>query len=326
MIPVILGVLLIVFALSAVAPGDPVDNIVGVEAPPEVRQQVREELHLDDPFIVRYGRYVFDLVTKGDLGKSWTTKQPVMKELMQKFPNTLRLAFTSIAISMLIAIPLGVISAVKQYSAIDNVSMVAALIGVSVPQFWFALMMLVVFAVKLRWLPATTSMSGVAGWIMPVVMLGIAGAGNTARTTRSSMLEVVRQDYMRTARSKGQKEFKVIMKHGLRNGLIPVVANIGNGIGVSLGGAVIAESIFSIDGVGKYMLNAINQRNWPSVTGGLVIMAISFSIVMLVMDILYTVIDPRLKDAFNAKNKMAAQKRAMKKAEKAKKAAAAKTA
>ena len=317
MIPVILGVLLIVFGLSEIAPGDPVDQIVGPDAPEEVREAKREELGLNRPFIIRYVEYVKGIVTKGDLGTSYSTNLPVFKEVMQKYPNTVRLAFLAIGVALLIGIPLGVISAVKQYTAIDNVSMVFALFGVSVPQFWFALMMMLIFAVKLRWLPASSATAGPIGLIMPVAMIGIANVGNIARTTRSSMLEVIRQDYIRTARSKGQKESKVIFGHALRNSLIPVIANVGNSMASSLGGAVVAEQIFSVDGVGRYMLTAINARNWPAVCGGLVILAITFSVTMLVVDIIYTVVDPRLKDEFNAKEKMAAQKRAMKKAAKA---------
>jgi len=313
MIPVILGVLLIVFALSAIAPGDPVDSIVGYDAPEEVREAKRQELGLNDPFILRYGRYVIGVFTKGDFGTSYTTKQPVLGEILSRFPNTLKLTFFAVLVALIIGIPLGVIAAVKQYSAIDNATMVFALFGVSVPQFWFALMMMYIFSIKLNWLPPITANSGAAGWVLPVAMIGIANVGMIARTTRSSMLEVIRQDYIRTARAKGQKESKVIFKHALRNSLIPVVATLGNTLASSLGGSVVAESIFAVNGVGLYMLNSIDNRNWPSVAGGLLFLAIVFSFVMLFIDILYTVIDPRLKDEFNAKNKMAANKRAAKK-------------
>lgn len=323
MIPVILGVLLIVFALSAITPGDPVDDIVGFDAPVEVKEAKREELGLNDPFLVRYWRYLVGIVTRGDFGTSYTTKRPVAQEIFKKFPNTVRLTVLAVLVALVIGIPLGVISAVKQYSLIDNASMVLALIGVSIPQFWFALMMMLVFSVKLHWLPTITSSGGALGWIMPVAMLGIANVGNIARTTRSSMLEVIRQDYIRTARAKGQKENVVIVKHGLRNALIPVIANVGNTIGVSLGGSVVAENIFSVDGVGNYMLGAIQQRNWPSVQGGLMLLAVCFSVVMLCMDLIYTVVDPRLKDEFNAKSKMAKNiKAAKKKAKQAAKASA----
>jgi len=319
MIPVILGVLLIVFALSAFTPGDPVDDIVGFDAPIEVKEAKREELGLNDPFIVRYWNYLVGIFTRGDFGTSYNTNRPVAQELAKKFPNTVKLTVLAVCVALIIGIPLGVISAVKQYSLIDNASMVFALFGVSIPQFWFALMMMLIFSVKLHWLPTMTTTGGALGWIMPVAMIGIANVGNIARTTRSSMLEVIRQDYIRTARAKGQKENVVIVKHALRNALIPVIANVGNTIGVSLGGAVVAENIFSVDGVGNYMLGAIQTRNWPSVQGGLVLLAVCFSVVMLCMDLIYTVVDPRLKDEFNAKSKMAANKRAAKK--KAKEAA-----
>ncbi|MDO5332269.1 MAG: ABC transporter permease [Bacillota bacterium] len=322
MIPVILGVLLIVFGLSEIAPGDPVDQIVGYDAPEEIKEAKREELGLNRPFLIRYVDYVKGIVTRGDLGTSYSTKLPVFQEVMQKYPNTVKLALLAIAVALIIGIPLGVISAVKQYTFIDNASMVFALFGVSVPQFWFALMMMLIFAVKLRWLPASSATAGPIGLVMPVAMIGIANVGNIARTTRSSMLEVIRQDYIRTARAKGQKENKVIFKHALQNALIPVVANVGNSMASSLGGAVVAEQVFSVDGVGRYMLTAINARNWPAVCGGLVILAITFSVVMLLVDLVYTVVDPRLKDEFNAASKMAAQKRAFKKAAKQKAAEA----
>ena len=313
MIPVILGVLLIAFFLSSVAPGDPVEQILGVDAPLEDKEAMREELGLNDPFLVQYGRYVFGIVTRGDLGNSYKSGQPVLGEILEKFPNTFRLTVWAVLVALIIGIPLGVIAAVRQYSAVDNATMVFALFGVSVPQFWFAL----------KWLPALATGNGALGWIMPVAMVGIGNVGMIARTTRSSMLEVIRQDYIRTARAKGQKEGAVIFKHALRNSLIPVAATLGNTIASSLGGSIIAESIFSVNGVGLYMLNAINGRDWPAVQGGLAFLAVVFSFVMLVIDLLYTVIDPRLKDEFNAKNKMAANRRAAKrKAREAAKASA----
>jgi len=313
MIPVILGVLCIVFILSEITPGDPVDQVVGYDAPPEVREAMREEMGLNDPVIVRFFRYIGKVVTKGDLGTSYSTGKPVLQEILARFPNTLILTFASVIVALLIALPLGVISAVKQYSVIDNASMAFALFGVSIPQFWFALMTLLIFSVRLKWFPAS-GIDKLSGWVLPIAMIGISNVGNLARITRSSMLEVIRQDYIRTARAKGQKETAVIVKHGLRNALIPVIANVGNTIGVSLGGAVIAESIFSIPGVGKYMLDSINGRNWPAVQGGIIVLALAFSITMLVMDLLYTVIDPRLKAEFKAKNKMASRKKTVQEA------------
>lgn len=310
MIPVILGVLIIVFILSEITPGDPVDNIVGSDATEEAREAAREAYGFNDPAVVRFFRYLKGIVLHGDLGTSYTNGQSVFSELKTRFPITIKLTLLSVALALVVALPLGVISAVKQYSWIDNVTMFAALFFVSVPQFWMALMMLLIFSVKMHILPASASdLSNPLAWIMPVAMIGLNNVGNLARVTRSSMLEIIRQDYIRTAKAKGQKNGVVIIKHGLRNALIPVIANVGNTIGVSLGGAVVAESIFSIPGVGQYMLNAISNRNWPSVQGGIVMLALAFSIVMLLVDLIYTFVDPRLKSEFEAKNKIVRKKR-----------------
>ncbi|NLT15847.1 MAG: ABC transporter permease [Clostridiales bacterium] len=293
LIPVIIGVLAIVFILSAITPGDPVDALLSQEATLEERQELREKLGLNKPAYIQFFNYVAKVVTKADLGTSYQTKQPVAQEMLTRIPVTLKLTFASVIVALIIAIPLGVISAVRPYSWIDNLSMGVALFGVSIPQFWFALMGLLVFAVTLHWLPAS-GIKTFAGWVLPVAMIGVGNAGNFARVTRSSMLEVVKQDYIRTARAKGQKEYIVVLRHGLRNALIPVAANVGNTIGVSLGGAIIAETIFSLPGVGKYMIDAIYNRNWPAIQGGVIMLALAFSIVMLLMDILYMFIDPRL--------------------------------
>ncbi len=307
MIPVILGVLVIVFVLSEITPGDPVDNIVGTDATMEAREAAREAYGFNDPAVVRFFRYVKGIVLHGDLGTSYTNGQPVAKELATRFPVTIKLTLLSVALALVIALPLGVISAVKQYSWIDNVTMFGALFFVSIPQFWMALMMLLVFSVKLHILPAS-GINNPLCWIMPIAMIGLNNVGNLARVTRSSMLEIIRQDYIRTAKAKGQKRSVVIIKHGLRNALIPVIANVGNTIGVSLGGAVVAESIFSVPGVGQYMLAAINDRNWPAVQGGIVMLALAFSIVMLLVDLIYTYVDPRLKSEFEAKNRIVRKK------------------
>ncbi len=308
MIPVVLGVICIVFILSVITPGDPVTSLVGVDASPEVQAAMRVQLGLDQPVHIQFVNYIVKIITKGDLGKSYTTNQPVLNEILDRFPVTLKLTLASVIVALILSIPLGLISAVKRYSWIDNASMAISLLGVSIPQFWFGLMTLLLFSVKLHWLPAS-GINGIAGWVLPVAMIGVGNMGNFARTTRASMLEVIQQDYIRTARAKGQTESAVIIKHGLRNALIPIVANVGNVLGISLGGAVIAENIFSLAGVGKYMLDAINARNWPSVQGGIILLAIAFSIIMLAMDLLYAVIDPRLKSEFRAKGKKRTQRK-----------------
>lgn len=308
MIPVVLGVLLIIFVLSAITPGDPLDVIVGVDATPEAREAARIEYGLDQPFYERFVNYIMGIVTRGDFGRSYSNGQPVIDELSRRFPVTIKLTLASVFVALIISLPIGVLSAVKQYSWIDNITMAGALLFVSIPQFWFALMLMLLFCVKLQLLPAS-GISGIASWILPVAMIGIGNVGNLARVTRSSMLEIIRQDYMRTARAKGQRSGVVIFKHGLRNALMPVIANVGNTIGVSLGGAVVAESIFSIPGVGQYMLTAINARDWPVVQAGIVVLAVTFSIVMLIVDLVYTVVDPRLKTEFQAKAKRARRKK-----------------
>jgi peptide/nickel transport system permease protein len=308
MVPVVIGVICIVFILSVITPGDPVSTLIGSDATPEAYAAMRAQLGLDKPVYVQFANYIIKIVTKGDLGKSYATNQPVMTEILDRFPVTLKLTLASVIVSLILSIPLGLISAVKRYSWIDNASMAISLLGVSIPQFWFGLLTLLLFAVQLRWLPAS-GVNGIAGWVLPVAMIGVGNMGNFARTTRASMLEVIQQDYMRTARAKGQTEAAVIIKHGLRNALIPIVANVGNVLGISLGGAVIAENIFSIAGVGKYMLDAINARNWPSVQGGIILLAIAFSIIMLGMDLLYAAIDPRLKSEFRARGKKRVQRK-----------------
>lgn len=298
LIPVILGVITIVFILTAITSGDPVDSLIP-EAAPEVKAALREELGLNDPLIVRYVRYIVDLVTKGDIGISYKSNQPVWNELMIRFPTTLKLAFLSLLVSVVVGLPLGIASAVKQYSWLDSGSRVASLVIVSVPQFWLGLMLILAFSVKLGWLPSF-GVQKASGWILPVLALGLGSAANIARISRSSMLDVVRQDYIRTARAKGQKESVVMMKHGLKNALIPIITNIGGQLGVSLGGAVTIETVFSISGLGKYMLDALSYRDYPVVQGGVLFLALVFSIVNLIVDITYAIIDPRIKAKYKA--------------------------
>lgn len=295
---VILGVLTMVFLLSLLTPGDPVDNLLGSEATEELRIAKRAELGLDDPLPVRYFNYVKNFVTKGDLGTSYTTKQPVWNEIMSRYPYTLKLGFMAVVLAIILAIPLGVISALKQYSIVDNTAMLLALAFISIPSFWLGLMCIDKFAVDLGWLPS----SGVEqwqGWVLPVVIMALSGAASITRVTRSSMLEVIRQDYIRTARAKGQKEKIVITRHAFKNALIPIVTAIGNQMGVMIGGTVMIESVFAFPGVGKYMTDAITARNWPAVQGGVIWLAIWFSILNLVIDLLYVWMDPRLLTRYN---------------------------
>lgn len=300
-IPVVIGVTFIVFALMYLTPGDAAMSILsasggGTEEDLEV---IREELGLNDPFLVQYGRYMKNLILHGDMGTSYITGVSVTEEIASRYPTTFVLAILSVIFAAVIGIPLGVISATRQYSIFDSISIGFALIGVSTPNFWLALVLILIFSVNLGWLPAS-GFYGPIYWILPVITVGFRSIAVITRMTRSSMLEVIRQDYIRTARAKGQSERVVIYKHALRNAVIPVVTTIGIQFGHSLGGAVIIESIFAIPGVGKLMVDAINLRNFPVVQGGVLAIALAFCLINLLVDLLYALIDPRIRSVFSS--------------------------
>jgi peptide/nickel transport system permease protein len=297
MLPVLVGVSLVVFTMVFFTPGDAPEMILGDIGTPEDKALMREELKLDEPFLIRYFDYLQGLVFEGDLGTSYTTKRPVIDEILERFPATLILAGMSALLAAVIGIIAGIISATKQYSLFDNIATGLSLVGVSMPNFWQGLMLILLFSVWLRWLPAS-GFSGPKYWILPVITIGTSNAATIMRMTRSSMLEVIRQDYIRTARAKGQVERIVIWKHALRNALIPIVTTIGLTFGKMLGGAVLTESIFSIAGIGKLMVDAIKLRNTPVVQGGVIFIAFALSIVNLLVDILYAYIDPRIKSQY----------------------------
>ena len=233
----------------------------------------------------------------GDMGNSYTTGKPVFSEILSRMPTTFTLAFAGVLVAVLIGIPLGIISATKQYSILDNISTLLALTGVAMPNFWLGLMLILVFALQLGWLPSGGATSW-QGYILPAVTLGVGATANFMRTTRSSMLEVIRQDYIRTVRAKGANEQRVILRHALRNALIPVITVIGLQIGTLLGGAVVNETVFSLPGVGMLMINSINKKDEPVVLGCLITFAVVFSLVNLFVDILYAYIDPRIKSQY----------------------------
>lgn len=298
-IPVMLGVILIVFLLSALTPSDAVDQMYE-GATEEFKIAKRAELGLDKPLLVRYVNYVVGLVTRGDLGTSYKTGQSVTSELISRFPVTLILSFAAVALGVIAGIPLGVVAAVKQYSWIDSLILVISIVSASMPAFWLALMLVVLFSVNLQWLPV----SGIIdpkGWILPILVVGVSCLSSIVRITRSSMLEVIRQDYIRTAEAKGQKQSVITIKHALRNALIPVITNIGGQLSMQLGGALIIENVFSMPGIGKYMVEAINARNFPVVQGGVVLLAFVYTMINLLIDVSYAFVDPRLKTSMMAK-------------------------
>ena len=302
MIPVLLGVTFIVFAILHYAPGDPAKIILGESAEPADIAQKRIELGLDDPLLLQFSRYIFNIVFHGDFGFSYQTGKPVLPELMQYFPNTLLLSCLVVVVMVIFGIPTGIISAVKQYSWVDSLITTISLLGVSMPTFWTGTLLTLLFCLKLNLLPAT-GFYGPSYWILPGITLGIVSAATLMRMTRSSMLDVIRQDYIRTARAKGQSEGVVIMHHALKNTMMSVITAIGLQFGTALGGAMIVETLFSIAGLGRLMVYSITNRNYPVVQGGVLLIAITYSVVNLIVDILYAFIDPRIKSQYQQKRK-----------------------
>ena len=294
LIPVLIGVTLLVFFILDLAPGDPAKTILGEQARPEDIIALREQMGLDDPFFVRYGRYMVGLL-HGDLGTSYKTGDPVGAEIGARMPDTALLAVAATIISVLLALPLGVIAAIKQNTLFDGISMFISLLGISIPVFWLGLLLILFFSVKLGWFPVSGADQGIKSLALPAIALGFQPMAAIARTTRSSMLETIRQDYIRTVRAKGLPEREVITQHALRNALIPTTTIIGLQIGSMLGGAVLTESVFAWPGIGRYMVQSIQGRDIPSVMGCIIVFAITFALVNLAVDVIYGFIDPRIK-------------------------------
>jgi len=301
-IPVILGVTFIVYALLDMAPGDPATLVLSVDATEEQRDAWREENGLNDPFLVQFGRYCYRVVTEFDFGNSYTTKRSVGDEIAARLPKTMLVALLGVALGQLIGIPVGILSAVKQYSWQDNLFMVLALLGVSVPAFWSGLMLSILFALKLRWLPAS-GLYGPEYYILPTITLSLAGMGSTARMTRSCMLDVIRQDYITTARAKGVSERTVIFRHALKNALVPIITQTGMGVCALMGGAMITEIVFSIPGIGTYMVNSIKGMDYPCILGSVITVSICTSIILLIVDLAYAFVDPRIKAQYQSGRK-----------------------
>jgi len=292
-IPVLIGITAILFVMLNVVPGDPIALMMKEHASPDVIERVRGQMHLDDPIVVRYFRFLWDAV-QGDLGTSIKLKRPVVNLIAAAFPNTLMLAAAAALVSWVIGIPVGIISAVRRDSLTDHLFMGISLLGVSMPIFWSALLFQYVFAMQLKWLPV----AGFYGWkylILPAVVLGWSSAGVIARLTRSSLLEVMRHDYIRTARAKGLREAGVITRHALKNALIPVVTIMAIQVASLLSGAVITEAIFGIPGVGRISVDAIQSRDMPLLQGSVLFATALVILGNLIADLLYAVLDPRIR-------------------------------
>ena len=304
MVPVLLGVILVVFIMNHISPGNPARILAGENASEEAVAALTEELGLNDPLYIQFFNYVKGIVTKFDLGTSYQTRRPVIDELMDRFPTTAKLALLSICISAVAGISLGIRSAVKQNTIIDHLSTGFALLGVSMPAFWAGMMLILVFAIYLKWLPVS-GIDGWKNWIMPAFTSSMVGMATITRMTRSSMLDVICQDYIVTARAKGLSEQVIVVKHALKNALIPIITVLGIQLGTMLGGAALTESVFSVPGLGKFMVDSIKNRDYPVVQGGVLLLAIVFSLVNLIVDIIYAYVDPRIKSQYDRGKKRA---------------------
>lgn len=292
LVPTLFGVLLVTFLLLYVAPGDPVQAMVGERADSATMARLRAELHLDDPLPVQFGRYVAQ-VARGDLGRSYITNRPIIKDLMQRFPATLTLAGAAMLFAIVLGISIGVFGAWKAGGLGDRLFALVAYAGVSFPVYWVGLLLILVFAVGLHWLPAS-GYGGLAFLVLPAVTLGMRSVAFLARMTRAAMQEVLRSDFVRTARAKGLGEVPVVLSHGLRNALLPVVTVIGLDFGSYLTGSILTETIFSWPGVGRYVLTAIEKRDLPAIQGSILFLSFVFVLVNLITDLVYAKVDPRV--------------------------------
>ena len=300
LIPVLLITVSITFVITRVLPGNPAVSILGPQASAEDIAKMEEKMGLNDPLPIQYIRYVGGVLT-GDLGTSYRYNQPVAELIFEKLPNTMQLALTSLIIALLIGVPVGIVSAVKQYSAFDYISMIVALLGVSMPSFWLGLMLVMVFSVNLGWFPTMgmgSLLNGISDVLshifLPALCLSFGSMANFARISRSSMLDVVNQDYMKAVRAKGIREYVVVMKHGLKNALPPIVTVLGMRIAELLTGAIMIETIFSWPGIGRLIVDAINNNDFELIQGVVLFMAVLYVSVNLIVDIVYLYINPKV--------------------------------
>lgn len=307
MIPILLVVAVLIFLMMEFVPGDPVKIILGDTATPAQIEEVREQMGFNEPFFVRF----FDFFTRAlrlDFGSSYITGTSVGEELLIRFPRTFKLAIFSVLVTVILGIPIGILCAINANRLSDRIWLIITLLANSMPSFWLALLLVMLFSLKLKWLPS----SGIGSWknyILPVVSSSIGSLAGIARQTRASMLEVIRADYVTTARAKGLKEKAVILKHALPNALIPIITVVGSQFSFLMGGTTVIESVYSFPGLGSYIIAGINNRDYPIVRGGVLYIAFTFSMMMLVIDIVYAFADPRIRAQYaNASKKKKAPK------------------
>ena len=298
LIPIVLGVSILVFTLMYVAPGDPAVIIMGPTATEKEYDILREQLGLNRGYFVRLGEFLYNSFIKFDFGTSYLTKGAIVPEILARFPRTVLLAALCMMASIIIGVPLGIIAALKQNSIGDRLCMVFAFIGVSMPNFWLALLLILLFSVKLNILPPM-GFGGLQYYILPMMAASMGGIAAQARQSRSAMLEVIRSDYVTTARSKGLSSIGVILRQELPNTLIPVITIAGNRFGGMLGGVVVLEKIFGIPGIGAYLVDGVFNRDYPVVQACVIFLAVAFTLIMLCVDILFALVDPRIKAQYS---------------------------
>ena len=300
MLLLLLGMTFIVFGSLYIAPGDPAQMVAGAAATEQDIEAVKISLGLDKPFFVQFGIYLKNLITL-DLGTSYTTRQPIVQEIAIRLPYTINLACAAIIIAICVGIPLGILTALKRDTILDNVLTTSSLFAISIPNFWLGTILMLIFSVKLGWLPSGGmtdffwTSTGIKQVILPAIALSTASVASFMRIGRSAMLDVLQSDYIRTAKSKGLDKSTVVFIHALRNALIPLLTQFGTSFGGLLGGAIITEQVFVINGVGTYLINAINSRNYPVVQSTVLVIATMFILINLIVDIVYCLVDPRIK-------------------------------
>ncbi|MCL2768275.1 MAG: ABC transporter permease [Synergistaceae bacterium] len=300
MIPIVIGVSFLIFVIIDMVPGDPGSNLLGAGARQEDIDLLNEQLGYNRPLLERYGLYMYNAVFKLDLGNSYSTKKPVFTEFAGRLPVSLWVAFNAIIFSIAFGVPLGVLSAVKQNTVYDRVPTAIALLVSSQPAFLIGIVLMLIFSLQLGWFPVT----GITSWksyIMPMIALGLPNGGRQLRFTRSSMLETIRQDYVRTAKAKGAPSRVVIWKHAMKNALLPVITLAGNSFGILIGSAVATETLFGLPGLGTFVVDGIKFKDVPVVTGGIIILAVIFSFVILAVDISYAFVDPRIRAKYSGR-------------------------
>ncbi|MFA9423098.1 MAG: ABC transporter permease [Sedimentibacter sp.] len=294
LIPTILGVVFIILLVMNITPGDPARALLGASAPQADIDALNHELGYDLPFLQKYVNYIKDMIVKRDFGISYFTKQSVFDEIWPRYLVTIKLAFMGVVLSSAIGIPLGISAAVKQYSMWDTIPSILAFLIAAIPSFVLGMLLLFVFSLKLNWLPSY-GIASYKNYIMPALAISIPPAAMNMRFTKSSMLESIRQDFVRTARAKGAPENVVIWKHALKNALLPVITNIGLSLGTLIAGAVVAEKLFSIPGIGSLIVDRISYKDEPVIIAGTILIAVVFTLVMLIVDLIYAYIDPRIR-------------------------------